>query len=98
MSLSKQPSEGDDLSQGEEALADNECSDDSDSEGWHILEEESEGELEKALEENASRNKLTAYNVKTILHVSLIIIKIHVILTVIVIMCMHCSKLTSALY
>lgn len=73
LSLSKQPSEGDDLSQGEEALADNECSDDSDSEGWHILEEESEGELEKALEENASRNKLTAYNVKTILHVSLII-------------------------
>lgn len=68
LSLSKQPSEGDDLSQGEEALADNECSDDSDSEGWHILEEESEGELEKALEENASRNKLTAYNVKTILH------------------------------
>lgn len=96
MSLSKQPSEGDDLSQGEEALADNECSDDSDSEGWHILEEESEGELEKALEENASRNKLTAYNVKTILHVSLIIVKF----IVIVIMCMHCSKfnLISALY
>ena len=53
----------------EEALADNECSDDSDSDGWQILEEDSENELDKAIQENASRNKLTAYNVKTILHV-----------------------------
>lgn len=53
----------------EEALADNECSDDSDSDSWQILEEDSENELDKAIQENASRNKLTAYNVKTILHV-----------------------------
>lgn len=52
-----------------EEEADNECSDDSDSDGWQILEEDSENELDKAIQENASRNKLTAYNVKTILHV-----------------------------
>lgn len=53
----------------EEVLADNECSDDSDSDGWQILEEKSDTELDKALEKNASKNKLTAFNVKTILHV-----------------------------
>jgi hypothetical protein len=53
----------------EAVLADNECSDDSDSDGWQILEEESDTEMDKALEENASKNKLTAFNVKTILHV-----------------------------
>lgn len=54
-------------------MVDNECFDDFDSEGWYIFEEELEGELEKVLEENVSRNKLIVYNVKIIFYVSLII-------------------------
>ncbi|XP_061172157.1 GON-4-like protein [Saccostrea echinata] len=67
LTLGKKDSKTADGGEGEEE-ADNECSDDSDSEGWQILEEESDKDLDKALEENASRNKLTAYNVKAILH------------------------------
>lgn len=54
-------------------MVDNEYFDDFDSEGWYIFEEELEGELEKVLEENVSRNKLIVYNVKIIFYVSLII-------------------------
>lgn len=57
-----------DSSDGE--YADNDTSDDGDSsdEHWEIM-EESETEMDRKLEENASKCNLTAVNVKNILHV-----------------------------
>lgn len=52
------------------AEADTSEDDSTDEENWKIIDESSDNEIDKALEENAAKQNLTVVNVKNILHVS----------------------------
>lgn len=51
--------------------ADTSEDDSTDGENWQIIDDSSDNEIDKALEENAAKQNLTVVNVKNILHVRL---------------------------